>query len=89
MEERDLKEISYDELIQLHQAGEIDTLQFITANEETAEMFRQSCILYNIQNPTNEIAEDWYKNHEANLEPYLSPVMEMDVSAESVLPIPE
>jgi len=77
MESNDLKNLSTDELIQLHQAGEIDTLQFVMANEETSEMFRQSCILYNIQDPTNEIAEDWYNHHEANLEPYLSPVMEM------------
>jgi hypothetical protein len=75
--EKDLTKLSGDELIQLHQDGVINTLQFVMAHEETSEMFRQSCILYNIEEPTNEVAEDWYNNHEPNLLPYLSPVMEM------------
>jgi hypothetical protein len=75
----DLRKIEYDELIQLYQDGKIDTLQFVTANEETAEMFENSCRLYNLEK-TNEVAELWLANHNQTLDSSLFDVIDVGIT---------
>jgi len=76
MELKELQNMNYDELVQLHQSGEIDTLQFVMANGEMAEMFENSCTFYNL-NPTEEIARQWLDNHSNTLDSSLTDVLEL------------
>jgi hypothetical protein len=68
MELKDLKELAYGELVQLHQSGQIGFLQFIMAQDDLAEMFANSCSLFGISEPTEEIARQWYEHHANTLE---------------------
>ncbi|WP_319589374.1 hypothetical protein [uncultured Draconibacterium sp.] len=56
---KELKQIPYDELVQMNQNGQIDDLQFLLAQEDLAESF-----LAEVKNPNPDNAREWLSNYE-------------------------
>jgi hypothetical protein len=56
---KELKQIPYDELVQMNQNGQIDDLQFLLAQEDLAESF-----LAEVKNPNPDTAREWLSNYE-------------------------
>ena len=56
---KELKQIPYDELVQMKQNGQIDDLQFLLAQENLAEIY-----LAEVNNPNPYNAREWLSNYE-------------------------
>ncbi|MDR2126818.1 MAG: hypothetical protein LBP63_08320 [Prevotellaceae bacterium] len=58
-----LKDKTYEDLVQLHQDGEIGYLQFVLAQENIADVYVGAMHLYGFPQ-TDETAEQWLKYYE-------------------------
>lgn len=56
---KELKQIPYDELVQMNQNGQIDDLQFLLAQEDLADSF-----LAEVKYPNPDNAREWLSNYE-------------------------
>jgi len=68
MELKDLQKLEHGDLVQLYQEGEIGWLEFVMAQQDLAETFKNSCDLFGVKEPTEEIAEQWYFHHQETID---------------------